>query len=172
MKYTVIVFLILGLVSAKDLYASEYVLPYPSYMPGHMMYVARQFIEKIQQYWYFGDMAKVKYHMKMADKYLVETKTLVEYNQVKLAIEALQQSDTHFTLAVLYERDVTYDKKDNGEQKQSLREAGEKHEQIIRSLLENLPEEIEWNEEKKEPEILSIDMLFNQSSIIRKYANR
>ncbi len=152
--------------------AAGYVLPYPSYMPGNKLYQARQIVEKVQEYWYFGDMAKVKYHMQLADKYLVEAKTLFEYNQYRLAIKALIKSDDHFTRAVLYERDVIFDKKDRGEQKELLRKSGEKHTEVLSLLNESLPAEAGWHEEKKEPETLYIKDAIKQSSQVRKYANR
>lgn len=170
MRRFLLVFLTLFFVLTPSARASEYVLPYPSYMPGNAMYKVRQLVEKLQEYWYFGDMTKVKYHLKMADKYLVEAKTLFEYKQIKLAIAALDRSNYHFSNAFLYERDVVYDKKDNGEQSKQLQEAGEKHITIIDALSHELPEKIEWHEEKKDAESISLAMAFKQAALIRKYA--
>jgi uncharacterized protein (UPF0332 family) len=158
--------------SFSPIHAIDYVLPYPSYMPGNPLYLVRQLLERAQEYWYFGDIAKVKYHMKMADKYLVEAKTLFEYGQLRLAIDSLHKSNYHFSSAVLYERDVIFDKKDNGEQKQELKEAGEKHADLIKELDSKLPDEIEWQEEKKQKEEISLSMLFKEAMVIRDYANR
>lgn len=153
-------------------YASDYVLPYPSFMPGHKLYAVRQLLEKVQELWYFGDMSRVKYHQQMADKYLVEAETLFNYNQALLASFALQKSNSHFAEAVLYERNVVYDHKDKGEQKQKLKQAGEKHKEILESLTQKLPKEIVWTEEKKQPETIPIESLLKQSSVIRTYATR
>src|SRR3990167_9206081 len=118
-------------------------------MPGNPMYKIRQILERAQEYWYFGDMAKVKYHLKMADKYLVEAKTLFEYGQIRLAVESLDKSNYHFSNAVLYEDDVVQDKKDSGEQMQELKNAAEKHTSVIKVLDQELPDTVEWQEEKK-----------------------
>jgi hypothetical protein len=152
--------------------ASDYVLPYPSYMPGHTLYKARQLLETVQEYWYFGDMAKVKYHLKMSDKYLVEAKILFEYDQIKLGVKSLAKTNEHFIKAVLYERDVIFDKKDTGGQKQVLQNAGKEHLEILKSLETTLPEKVTWHEEKKEPEEIALSFLLSEASIIRGYADR
>ena len=172
MKKILLLFLVTYFLVVPLAQAVDYVLPYPSYMPGNPMYKIRQILERAQEYWYFGDMAKVKYHLKMADKYLVEAKTLFEYGQIRLAVESLTKSNYHFSNAVLYERDVVYDKKDNGEQKKTLKEAGEKHTGIIQALDEQLPDEIGWQEEKTEKEEILLSMLFKEATVIRDYANR
>lgn len=170
MKKVPILITVLFVMTMRSASAEGYVLPYPSYMPGNALYKIRQVIERLQEHWYFGDMAKVKYHLKMADKYLVESKTLFEYGQMKLAVAALNKSNYYFANAVLYERDVTRDKKDDGTQKNQLKEAGEKHIAVIDDLQKVLPEKIEWQEEKKEKEELSLMMLFKQAKVIREYA--
>ena len=96
MKKILLLFLVTYFLVVPLAQAVDYVLPYPSYMPGNPMYKIRQILERAQEYWYFGDMAKVKYHLKMADKYLVEAKTLFEYKQYLLAVDALQRSNQQF----------------------------------------------------------------------------
>jgi hypothetical protein len=141
-------------------------------MPGNKLYVARQFLEQVQEFWYFGDMSKVKYHIKMADKYLVEAKTLFEYKQIKLGEVSLSISNDHFAKAVLYERDVAYEKKDKGEQEELLKNSGHKHSEIINLLMKDLPEKINWQEEKKDSETIWVHMILKQALIIRQYATR
>ena len=172
MKKILLLFLVTYFLVVPSVQAVDYVLPYPSYMPGNPMYKIRQILERAQEYWYFGDMAKVKYHLKMADKYLVEAKTLFEYGQIRLAVESLDKSNYHFSNAVLYEDDVVQDKKDSGEQMQELKNAAEKHTSVIKVLDQELPDTVEWQEEKKEKEEILLSMLFREATVIRDYANR
>ena len=65
---------------------SQYVLPYPSAMPGSFLYKLNLVQEEILRYWYFGDFGQFKYNLGLSDKYLVEAKTLFEYKQYLLAI--------------------------------------------------------------------------------------
>ena len=116
LSFFILPFFIWLFISKSFVFASEYVLPYPSYMPNHKLYKIRQLVEKLTQYYYFGNLSQYKYYLKTADKYLVEAKTLFEYKQIKLGEVSLSISNDHFAKAVLYERDVAYEKKDKGEQ--------------------------------------------------------
>lgn len=171
MKKTILIIFLLFLVVPSTAYA-EYVLPYPSVLPGNRLYAIKSFFEKLQSYWYFGDIGQTKYELKTADKYLVEAKTLFEYKQYKLAVSALQQSNDHFAKTVLSVRDVQGENKDSGEQKEVVKDAAHKHLEIIESLSKTLPETIIWSDEKKEPIDLSLSQLFKQAEIVRKYANQ
>ena len=152
--------------------AADYVLPYPSYMPGNKLYRINEWWDQLQEYWYFGDIAGLKYHRAMADKYLIEAKTLFEYQQYKLAVNALQKSDEHFAHAVVYLIDVTNKHKDDGVQGAVLKQSGEKHTEVIDDLNEFLPDQVTWQEEQKDPEDIPLDMLFTKAKTIRNYANR
>src|SRR3989338_9208325 len=96
--------------------AAEYILPYPSIMPGNRLYSLLQLKDAFMNFWYFGDMAKVKYNLALSDRYLIEAKTLFEYKQYKLATNSLKKSTEHYVLALLYENDVVVSDKDKGEQ--------------------------------------------------------
>src|SRR5690242_11831315 len=75
---------------------STYVLPYPSTMPGSFYYKLHLALEEFMQYWYYGNFGQFKYNLKESDKYLVEAKTLFEYNQYLLGYKALKKSDSYF----------------------------------------------------------------------------
>src|SRR5260221_10615939 len=81
---------------------AEYVLPYPSFMPGNKIYRVTRVIDKLKKYWYWGNISQIKYHLGLADKYLVEAKTLMEYNQFLLAADALRRSDDEFAQLPTY----------------------------------------------------------------------
>ena len=170
-KLSVVIFFFLFLMLfSHPASADEYILSYPSYMPGNVFYPIRRLWERIEEAWYFGHMTQVRYHLKTADKYLVEAKTLFEYGQYKLAVDALSESNNHFIKAVLYELDVTAEKKDNGTQKKILVMASEKHKEILSALGNQLPQSVIWNEERKEPVELKLFLLFKEAEIARSYA--
>lgn len=166
-----VISLLLMAIFVRSAHASNYVMPYPSYMPGHKLYKLHQIWETVQEYWHFGDLSKEKFHREMADKYIVEAKTLFDYGQHKLAVEALIKSNDHFARAILYLMDITHEKKDNGESKQLLLQSRDKHVELITLLDDALPDEIDWQEEKKENQKLPLHFLFSQSKHIRTYAN-
>src|SRR5690242_14133057 len=96
MKKLLFVFLFFFIFSQPSYALSSYVLPYPSTMPGGVSYKIHLVWEKIMQYWYFGDFGSYEYNLKQSDKYLVEAKTLFEYNQFLLGYNALQKSNDYF----------------------------------------------------------------------------
>ncbi|MCR4264189.1 MAG: glycosyltransferase family 2 protein [Candidatus Roizmanbacteria bacterium] len=172
-KMTVILVGILYvLLFASPSYASDYMLPYPSYMPGNKLYRIDDWWDRLQKYWYFGDMGGLKYHRTMADKYVIEAKTLFEYQQYKLAVNALQKSDQHFADAYVYLIDVKNEHKDDGEQGELLRQSSEKHTQLIDDLSESLPDKVTWQEEQKDAEDIRLDMIFTKAKTVRNYANQ
>ncbi len=136
--------------------ASGDVLPYPSYMPGHKLYRLRQVWEKFQEYWSFGNLAQFKYHLKMANKYLVEAKTLFEYEQYLLAERALEKSNFHWQQI------------DASQKKEIFQAAASKHQAVLNKLRQELPEEILWQPEKQAAEELKIHQLLDQAKNIRE----
>lgn len=76
---------------------ADYVLPYPSVMPGNKLYRITRIVDQLKKYWYFGNIAQIKYHLGLSDKYLVEAKTLFEYKQYLLATDALKRSSDQFS---------------------------------------------------------------------------
>src|SRR5687768_12398331 len=81
---------------ASTLAQSDYVLPYPSSMPGSSLYKIRLIFEEINKYWYFGNISQFTYNLRQSDKYLIEAKTLFEYKQYFLAYQALEKSNHYF----------------------------------------------------------------------------
>lgn len=127
---------------------ADYVLPYPSYMPGHKLYKVSRIIDELKRYWYWGNIAQAKYHQGLSDKYLVEAKTLFEYRQYPLALDALKRSDEHF-------------------QKGAFDEARETHTAIFNQLMTMLPETFVWQDEYKAPLNLNLHASLNRSLQIR-----
>ena len=90
-----LIFLLILFVAFPSSVFADYTLPYPSYMPGNKLYKASRLFDELQKYWHWGNIASVKYRLKIADKYLVEAKVLFEYKQYVLALDALERSDMH-----------------------------------------------------------------------------
>lgn len=148
--------------------ASDYVLPYPSFMPGSKFYRLHQVWEKVQSYWHFGNLCQFKYHLQLSDKYLVEAKTLFEYGQHFLATQALKKSSHHFAKTPLFLERAAQEGKDISQKQAILKNAGRKHGEVLNELLINLPEEIIWQEEKKESQRLAIKELLEGAKTIRE----
>ncbi len=130
-----------------QIYAS-YMLPYPSTMPGNRIYKITRILDSLKTYWYFGDIAQVKYHLMLSDKYLVEAKTLFEYRQYLLAQDALIRSDNHFKLLDNALTDGTNNGKDMGEIGHTVADAADAHITLLNSLQKILPESFDWTPEK------------------------
>jgi len=153
LSFFILPFIIWLFISKSFVFASEYVLPYPSYMPNHKLYKIRQLVEKLTQYYYFGNLSQYKYYLKTADKYLVEAKTLFEYRQYRLAIISLERSDDYFNKAGLSLLSAAQEGKKIDQQTETLSAAKEKHLSVLEGLLNSEPETMSWHEENQ-PEIV------------------
>lgn len=134
---------------SKTVFAvSNYVLPYPSSMPGSLAYNFHIVFEKISKYWYFGDFGQFGYNLKMADKYLVQAKTLFEYKQYLLAHRALKTSDLYFTQILPSLEKASHKKKDISYKINILREAALKHIETLQMIDMETPDIFNWQPEK------------------------
>lgn len=166
----ILLFTIYYLLFTSSVLASDYVLPYPSSMPGSKTYKIHQIWDKFQEYWHFGNLAKYKYYLKTSDKYLIEVKTLFEYKQYYLATQALSKSDDYFNKAALSLLDARTEPKDLTKKIEEINSAKEKHIEVLNQLSEYLPDKIEWQEENKEKVDLEIEFLLNTSVKQREIA--
>ncbi len=129
---------------------AEYVLPYPSFMPGNKLYRLTRIIDKLKNYWYFGEIAQAKYHRGLSDKYLVEAKTLFEYKQYLLGGDALRRSDEEFAKTP------------------KNPEAAQKHIEILTGLLSIVPDSFTWTPEKAGSTELPLKDLLEASIRLRQ----
>lgn len=166
LRFIFLLFIVFCLMTQSQVFA-EYVLPYPSYMPGNKMYNVSRMIDKIKKYWYWGSIGGVKYHLGMSDKYLVEAKTLFEYKQYLLAADALKRSDTAFLKIPQYIVQAKKERKDTSVLENTVKEASLTHIQILEVLRQILPSEFTWTPEKTAPTILPIGTLIETSINIR-----
>lgn len=146
---------------------SSYVLPYPSTMPGRFFYKIHQAIEKIEQYWYFGNFGQFTYNLEKSDKYLVEAKTLFEYKQYLLGYQALEKSNTYFEQTPTYLERAEKEGKDISEKRALLTQAAKKHREVLGKMRKETPARFIWVAEKSLPVSLDIYPLIEKSSSIR-----
>lgn len=140
---------------------AEYVLPYPSFMPGHPLYKASSLVDKLQEWWSFGSLAKFKYHLDMADKKLVEAKTLFEYKQYLLAVNAIEAYEYHLRRANNFLGEARIEGKDISQKKAIFKSAIAKHREILERLKEENPKEFFWKPEKEKPQTIEIENILN-----------
>lgn len=161
-----ILFLVVLIISRPAVAA--YVLPYPSYMPGHKLYRVARLIDEVKRYWYWGNLASYRYYLGQSDKALVEAKTLFEYRQYLLAINALERSDT----ALQRVPDSLNRAKDEGKNiekyKREFGEAMDEHKRLIAKLKQETPEEFRWTPEKSDPQTLRIHEELNRALRLRQ----
>lgn len=154
-------------VSAFDM-SSGYTLPYPPQMPGSIMYKVRLLEEKIQSFWNFGNYASFQFNLTMSDRYLVQTKTLLEYKQYLLAREALQTSDTYFKRIMPPVVQAAKEGRDVSDEKNLLVAASRKHIEVLEYLKDDTPMTVEWVPEKTKSTTINFNDLITKSINMRK----
>ena len=163
--FIIILFLLFPHISFAQ---SNYVLPYPSTMPGSFAYKLHLVYVNFSRYWYFGDFGHFKYNLKMADKYLVEAKTLFEYRQYLLGYKALQKSDQYFVNILPNLQRAEKNGKDTFQKRIILKEASEKHIEILSKMQINSPDVFNWQPEKSLPTVINIKKTIENSINLRK----
>ncbi|OGH43941.1 MAG: hypothetical protein A3J14_01985 [Candidatus Levybacteria bacterium RIFCSPLOWO2_02_FULL_37_18] len=142
---------------------SSYVLPYPSSMPGSIPYKVHVFIEHILKYWYFGSFSQFKYNRKYADKYLIEAKVLFEYGQYPLAIKALEKSNFYFKNESDFLVQAERENKNISEKMMLLKNASQKHIEVLEKIKKEVPEKFNWSPEKSIPYELQIRTIIDKA---------
>src|SRR3990167_9947227 len=149
---------------------SSYVLPYPSAMPGSILYKFGLVREALMKYWYFGDFGEFKYNLSQSDKYLVEAKTLFDYKQYLLAFQDLQKSDKYLKKIEPAILSAKKNGKNTTDKKKLLKEAAEKHIEELLKLKQNLPQTFKWRPEKQQGRTLNLSEAFENSIRVRQEA--
>ena len=137
---------------------AEYVLPYPSFMPGSSLYKISKLLDAAKRYWSFGNIAQLKYRMSMADKKLVEAKTLFEYKQYALAINAIYESTAQTASVPNYLEKATTQGIDMKEFDKTVCEQMNVHQEVLQQFQTSLPTAFVWQEEKKDAVNLPIGL--------------
>lgn len=161
-------FFFLTLFKAPVFAQSNYVLPYPSSMPGGLFHNVHLIFEKVSRYWYFGDFGQFDYGLKMADKYLVEAKTLFEYKQYLLGYKALEKSDSYFINILPNLVRAKKNGKNTLQKKIILKESARKHIETLGKMQMDSPDIFNWQPEKTLPTILDIEDAIENSVNVRE----
>ena len=146
---------------------SSYVLPYPSSMPGSFSYKIHLIYENISKYWYFGDFGQFAYNLKMADKYLVEAKTLFEYKQYLLGYKALKKSDQYYVNVLPSLLIAEKNGKNILQKKVMFDEASQKHIEVLMLMRSSIPSIFTWEPEKSASTILNLKEALDMSIRLR-----
>ena len=146
---------------------SEYVLPYPSAMPGNKLYGINRVVENISRYWSFGTIAGFKNSLRYSDKYLVEAKILFEYKQYLLASVALERSNHYFQESEKFLTESQKKGKDISEKKTVLSDAAEKHIEVLAYVQSTIPENFKWTPEKGSSTYLDLEKQILNSISLR-----
>ena len=168
MKLFLFLLILVSLIFPSSIYASDYVLPYPPVMPGGTMYKIRLLTEEVKRIWSFGSLSQFKYNLEQSDKYLVQTKVLVEYKQYLLGYESLQKSNQFFEKSRYFVNEAKLERKDISAQEKTLHTAAEKHSEVLNKLKNEVPSEFNWTPEKSLATQLRIHELIDTSINIRK----
>lgn len=153
----------------KPIYASsDYILPYPSSMPGSKFYKFSIIWEQLMQFWHFGNFAQFKYNLSKSDKYLVEAKTLFEYRQYLLAKDALKKSNNYFTKANKYLYDAKKEGKNIEQNAIVFKNAALKHKEVLEKISNEVPKEFTWQPEKENPQTLHLRENIDQAIKFRE----
>ena len=154
----------------QNLFAqSDYVLPYPSAMPGNKVYQLNKLYEKVSDFWAFGSFGEYHFTLKYSDKYLVEAKTLFEYKQYLLASTALRKSDDYFIRVTESLATAQSEGKNIAEKQQQLRSAAQKHREVLLQIKPTVPEGFTWDPEIGESEALNLHSQIENSITIHAY---
>jgi|SRR3989344_4993248 len=152
---------------------ADYVLPYPSYMPGNKMYTVSRIADQLKKFWYWGNIAQTKYHLSLSDKYLVEAKTLFEYQQYLLAVDALHQSDLEIQQLIGSIHRAEKKFKNMKVYRQIIFDAMASHQVVLQKLIQELPIEFLWKPEHSEAQLLRIRQeLINAQTIRLDMSNK
>jgi hypothetical protein len=155
------------LVVPRSVFA-EYVMPYPSYMPGNSIYKVSRVMDLLKYYWSWGSIAQIKYHLALSDKYLIEAKTLMEYKQYLLGADALLRSDKEFMQLSANVAGAKKEGADVSALKGLIIAAADKHDELLTALLSVTPDQFTWNPEKSASTELPLGGMIKTSVGVRQ----
>lgn len=147
---------------------SDYVLPYPSFMPGNTLYKVHRILEIVEKYWYFGDFGQFAYNLKESDFYLVQAKTLFEYKQYLLGYDGLIQSDAYFSKLSPNLLAAKRDGKNIFQEVLTLHSVAKKHMEVLESIIPGVPQVFYWTPEKGPATTLKLRNEIWHAIIVRK----
>jgi len=105
--------------------------------------------------------------MSLADKYIVEAKTLFEYKQYLLGTDALARSDAQFFQISRHLFAAKQNGKDSTLLRDKMLEESIVHERLLTRLMVDVPETFVWEPENAKSSTLSLYTLLKSSIDIR-----
>lgn len=112
----------------------NYVLPYPSFMPGNKLYVIKEAWDKLRGILALGSFSRFSYELGQADRKLVEAKILYEYGQIALGNKALEKYQAHIMVLPKLLEAANKEGKNITEKEKLLKRARIKHQQVLWEL--------------------------------------
>lgn len=137
-------------------------------MPGNKLYKVTRILDVLERWWFWGSIASFKYHLKLADKYLIEAKTLFEYKQYLLGLDALRRSDVQIPQIQKSLFSAQQEGKDIHKLSTMAIEAMNAHILVLDELSSQLPSTYVWVPERELPVTLELSNLLSESIVIRK----
>jgi hypothetical protein len=137
-------------------------------MPGHPLYWISRRIDDVSAWWYWGNFAKVKYYLKISDKYLVEAKTLFEYKQYLFGSDALSRSDDAFNKITKYMKIAKSENKDIRPLQTTISDVFSIHKRVLSTIKSEVPKYFVWAPEKTEATQLPLERNIEASTVIRE----
>src|SRR3989344_3730718 len=71
--------------------------------------------ETVEEYWSFGEISQLKFHLKIGDRYLTKAQESFREKKYNEAIRDLERSDDHFAHAILVDREIINSDKDSSQ---------------------------------------------------------
>ena len=138
-------------------------MPYPAAMPGNKLYKISEAFDIVKGWWSFGNLAQFSYNLNIADKKLIEAKTLFEYKQYLLAANALPQYTLHLDLAQQALKKAKKEGKDISKKQILFLQAIDAHREILEQIQQETPENFLWQPEKQKPQTIKIRKLLKDA---------
>lgn len=142
---------------------AEYVLPYPSAMPGSAFYKFSLFVDTLQSFWNWGSIAQFRYNLGQADKYLVQSKTLFEYKQYLLGHEGLKTYINYIQTIQPIILKAYSEGKDVRPTISLYSDALKTHIKLLELVKEQVPQQFTWTPEREEETVLAMHTLIDEA---------
>lgn len=162
--FTISLLMFAFLLLSKHAYADlSYVLPYPAEMPGSRFYKIQELTHEISKFWYFGSFGKFKYNLQSSDKYLVEAKTLFEYDQFLLGQNSLLKSDEYFSKLLSNINQSKLEGKNISGLIFLHNQARQKHMEVLLKIRDDVPDTFDWQPERKSAITIKLHEVIDRS---------
>lgn len=125
-------------------------------------------MDEAKRCWYWGNLASYRYYLGQSDKTLVEAKTLFEYGQYLLAMQAIRRSGEAIEHANQYFQNAKREQKIGRQQRQELSDAMSEHIRVLSSIRTQTPEEFYWSPEKESSQTLRIHQELDRAIGVRE----